>query len=307
MVFAKGQLHIAALRHLHCFGDGLGAVSKGSFHLLRRLEIELVGGKAEAAGVVDGLAGLDAEEHLVGLGLLAIQVMAVVGGDERDGKLPGKLLEAPVDDGLFRDVVLLHLKVEAVAEELDQPFRLLPRPLHVALGDVVGNGAVQAGGERDQACAVGGQHLHVDAWLVVEAFDLGDGGELHEVLVAGAIHGEQDQVESGLARALGRLVEAVVGGDVELAADDGLDPSLLRLDIELESAIHGAVVGDGHALHAVFLALGEQIADPDGPVEQAVLGVDMEVDEIGGCCIGHGLSSRRMVDAKARRRNKEND
>ena len=147
---------------------------------------------------------------------------------------------------------------------------------------------MQAGGEGDEPLGMGGQHLQIDARLVVEPFQLGQAGQLDQVLVAGVVHGQEHEVEGGLARAFRGLVEAVAGGDIELAADDGLDPGLFGLDVEFQGAEHGAVVGDGHGAHPVFLALGQQVADPDGAVEQAVLGVDMEVDEIGWRGFRHG-------------------
>ena len=61
--------------------------------------------------------------------------------------------------------------------------------------------AAQAGGGRDQAVAVLAEELAVDARLVVEAFERGDGGELEQVLVARLVAGEQHHV-------VGWLVEA---------------------------------------------------------------------------------------------------
>ena len=47
------------------------------------------------------------------------------------------------------------------------------------------------------------------------------------------------------------------------------------------------MVGDRHRIHAVLLALGDQVIKSDRAVKQAVLGMDMEVDEIGFFCVGH--------------------
>jgi hypothetical protein len=59
---------------------------------------------------------------------------------------------------------------------------------------------------------------------VVEAFGVPDGHQLHEVVVAGLVGGQQGQVVVGLGDPGGVLVEAAADGDVDLAADDGLDP-----------------------------------------------------------------------------------
>ena len=55
--------------------------------------------------------------------------------------------------------------------------------------------AVEAGRQADQAFAVPGEVLAVDARLVVVAVDVRVGDEAAQVLVAGPVLGEQDQVE----------------------------------------------------------------------------------------------------------------
>ncbi len=83
-----------------------------------------------------------------------------------------------------------------------------------------------------------------------------------------------------VARAL--VVDEVVGlGDVQLAADDGPQASLLGLGVELQRAVHRPVVGDSHGVHAVFFGLLNQVADADGTVEHGILRVDVQVGEGG--------------------------
>ena len=83
------------------------------------------------------------------------------------------------------------------------------------------------------------------------------------------------------------------GGDVELAPQEGLDPRGLGLLVEIQDAKEGAVIGHGHRGHAEGLGLGQEILDPDGPVQQAVGCVDMEVDEFR-ICHGSRLASPRV-------------
>jgi hypothetical protein len=42
------------------------------------------------------------------------------------------------------------------------------------------------------------------------------------------------------------------------------------------------VIGNGHGGHLELLGLAEQIAQPDSSIQQAVSGMDMEMDEIRG-------------------------
>ncbi|CAK8715510.1 hypothetical protein LDFHOB_04825 [Candidatus Electronema aureum] len=277
VVLAELQLEIAALSHLHRVAQGFRAPAELPGHHLRRLEIQLVGGELEAARIADHLAGLNAEQHLVGIGLVLVQVVAVVGGDQLDAEIIAQFLQADIDLCLLRDAVLLHLEVKPVAEELLQLKSLLPGRVHAAVADQPRHLAMQAGGEGDQAFVMAGEQLAVNARLVVKARCLCHRSQLHQIAVAVLVHRQQDEVEV-VARAL--VVDEMVGlGDVQLAADDGPQPGLLRLGVELQCAVHRPVVGDSHGVHAVFFGLLNQVADADGTVEHGVLRVDVEVGE----------------------------
>ena len=76
--------------------------------------------------------------------------------------------------------------------------------------------------------------------------------------------------------------------DVELAAEDGLQVLLLHGIEEVDRAVDVAVVGDGgRGLADLGEVLGE-LVDVAGAVEEGVVGVEMEVRELGG----HPLSLR---------------
>ena len=81
-------------------------------HLRRRLEEELVGVEAHAAGRVDVGVGLDAEQEVVRVVLLGHRVVGVVGGKKRDVLASCKLDELRVQAPLVRHPVVLDLDVE---------------------------------------------------------------------------------------------------------------------------------------------------------------------------------------------------
>ena len=85
-----------------------------------------------------------------------------------------------------------------------------------------------------------------------------------------------------------RLGAAVVG-DVDLAADDGLDPVLLgRLD-EVDRAGEGAVIGERDGGHLELCGAGCEGRNAARTVEDRVLRVDVKVDERSG--LGHGSAT----------------
>ncbi len=153
----------------------------------------------------------------------------------------------------------------------------------VGFGHVAGpNGAGDVGGHAaggaDEAIAVGGQGVEVDARPVVEAVELGGAGELEQVEVAGLVLGQQQQV-GALAVELRIAVGHAAGGDVGLDADDGLDVMLFAGLVEGHDAEHDAVVGQGQGGLVEGLGALGQVVEPAEAVEQGVLAVDVEMDE----------------------------
>ncbi len=71
----------------------------------------------------------------------------------------------------------------------------------------------------------------------------------------------------------------VLGGDVDLAADDGLDTFRLAGPVEVDGPVHNAMVGDRYGGLAQFLDPSRQAADFTESVQQAVFCMDVEVYE----------------------------
>ena len=89
------------------------------------------------------------------------------------------------------------------------------------------------------------------------------------------------------------LIEPGAGRHIDLTADDGLDPRLFRCLIELYTAVHDPVVGAGNCGLAALLDPFHQLVDPAGAVQQAVLGMQMQVDELL-CCAAHDCTSSAL-------------
>jgi hypothetical protein len=75
------------------------------------------------------------------------------------------------------------------------------------------------------------------------------------------------------------LLGAPVVGDVHLAADERLDAVLARLAVELDRAREAPVVGERDRRHLELGRTGRELGDAARPVEDRVLGVDVEVNE----------------------------
>ena len=125
------------------------------------------------------------------------------------------------------------------------------------------------------ALGVGGDLLEVDRRLAaLEALEESGRGELDEVAIPGRGRRQQRQVE---AVELSGRAAGVVLNDVRLAAEDRLDVVLAASRDQLHGAVHHPVVGQGERRLVERRRPRGQRLDLAGPVEQRVLGVDVEM------------------------------
>ena len=276
------ELHAAPLGDQPGVGDRLGHLAEEFAHLLLALEVELRRRKAEVLLRQAG-AGLDAEHDLMRLGILLAHVVDVVGSDELEVVAPGE-----VDQIFVAALFLLHAVVhefdeEVVrAEDVEVFAERLFRALRVALQKVLGDFTADAGAGADQPVAVLAHDLLVDPRLVVEPLLVGGGHELAQTEVPLFVLAEQHQMESAAVEGLVRIeVAHVTRGDIGFDADDRIDSGAGEDAMELFDPPHVAVVGDRHRAHVVFFGQFDQTGDGARSVEHAVMGVQMQMYEIG--------------------------
>src|ERR1700730_2808240 len=75
---------VAARSNVHGAAQRLGKLAENLGHFDSALEVKLVGLELHAIRVAHGLAGLDAEQHFLGVSVFVMKVMTIVGGDERN-------------------------------------------------------------------------------------------------------------------------------------------------------------------------------------------------------------------------------
>src|SRR5205807_5654101 len=117
----RDALHfdVAARSDVHRAAQRLRNLAKNLGHLRRALEVKLVGLKLHAIRVSHGLAGLDAEQHFLGVCVVVMEVMTIVGGHERDAGLLRKPDEFAIHIFLDGQSLVLNLEEEiAFAENI---------------------------------------------------------------------------------------------------------------------------------------------------------------------------------------------
>ena len=290
--------------HLVEDGDGvverLGHVAEDGVHLLGGLEPFLL--RIEhAVGVVEVLARAEADEAVVSLGVFLVDEVDVVGADKGDAILAAVLLQLGIDVELqvidfvvgagHGGLVELEFQIVVVAEYalvplygllgfIEPPGEYLPRHL-----------TAQTSRADNQSLVVLLQFVAVGTRMAVKALRPRLRDKFHEVVVALLVLCQHQQViVCAVARCL-LLVREMARSDVHLAAHDRLEGDealllplvvhLVHVVQELLDAHHVAMVGNGHARHAVGNGFLDKLRDSRLPIEDRVLRMDVKVNEGG--------------------------
>ena len=270
MELVEDDLHITPGGHLHRVGDRLGRLGKERFHLLGGPEIKLLGLVSHPLGVVAGGLGADADQDVMGLGMGPLQVMHVVGRHAFKPKLAPPRNELPVHLGLLGNPVVLEFQKEILRpERLLVPVDHLPGLLEVVLDDQLGNLPPKTRREGDDPLRVFGQQLLVDARLVIIPRQMPLGRELHQVLVADLVLGQQHQVMIHVPAAVAAfLLKPASRRHIHLAADHRFDPLLPRRPVEIDRPVEHPVIRDRHRRELQGMGLLHQPVEAAGPVQQ---------------------------------------
>ena len=195
MVLAERELQLAHVRDALSVGHRVGISRKQCLHLLRGAQVEVPRLIAHPVGVVHGLARLDAQQHIVTLGVLLPQVVGVVGTHQRDTCLVVDAQQLPVHLRLVGDAVVLQLQIEAVLpEDVPHGQGIFLRPVIVAVQQPAGYLTGQTRRQGDQALRVLAQQVHVDAGLDVKALCEGLAHHIGQVPIARLIFAQQHQM-----------------------------------------------------------------------------------------------------------------
>ena len=219
------ELVVALGRDLERVVAGLGAPGEELAHLVLALEVELGPLHVLAVALVDLGVGADAGQGVLDGGVLAPEVVDVVGGHDLDVELSCELDELLIELAVVVAIaegkaVVLDLDVEVLAEDvLKSPGPLLGLG-HVVVEDELGDDALDAGALADDALVVLLEHIEGGTGPVVKHLVGGLRHHLHEVDVAALVLGQKDQVEAALPRS---LFDLVVGDEVGLATEDRFD------------------------------------------------------------------------------------
>ena len=203
--------------------------------------------------------------------------MGIVGGHQGDTGLLVDAQDALQHHLLLLNAVVLDLQIIVVLpHQLRHLQGVFLCPLVVARQQPFGYLPSQAGGQSDEPLMVLPQQAQVDTGLAVEPVQVGLGNHVGQVPVASFVLAQQHQV-SIFAVQLPHLVRPVPRGNVDLTANDGVDVLGHTGFIEIHTAVHNPMIGDGHRRLSQFLDPLHQVLDAAGAIQQGILRMQMQM------------------------------
>ena len=156
-----------------------------------------------------------------------------------------------IRDLLLRNRVFLNLQeVVLLPEDLAILCRRPNGIRHPVLADQERHFAAEAAREPNQAFVMLTQRFLIDPGLVIKAIEIGGARELQQVLIAGPVGGEQNQMIVLVVGKLAFPIKAALGRQIGLAADNGFDTRCRRFLVEIDGPEEITVVGNRHSGHA---------------------------------------------------------
>ena len=185
---AELKVKIALLGDLCCIGAGIRHHGEQLVHLVCGLDVEFIGLELHTVGVLNCLAGLDAQQDALHLGVLFAQIVGVVGGCHGDACLPGKLDELRQNSGIFFQAVILQFDVVIFCtEQVPVPQRRCLCALVVPSQNGLRDLARKTGRKADKPLVILLQKLLIHAGLGVKALHKTCRDHFDQVLVAGLV------------------------------------------------------------------------------------------------------------------------
>src|SRR5208337_2168916 len=124
------------------------------------------------------------------------------------------------------------------------------------------------------------QQRLIDSGLVIVTFQKGGRGQLEKISVTSLIFAQEHQVVGPVC--IRRAVKAARGGHIDFAAQNRLEPPLQRSLVELHCPKEVSVVRYGDGRHLEPSRAIHQAVNFTSAVEQAVIGMEVKMDEVFG-------------------------
>src|SRR5260370_10175852 len=215
------------------------------------LDVELAALELHPVRILDALAGLNADHHVLRVGVVFAEIMTVVGGDHRNPEFFFQPEEIGMDAVLHLQTLVLDLQKEIMfAEDVAILSRRGASSLILFFHEEFGDRALEAAGESNQTLRMIGKESLAYARFLVEAVQRSFRRDLDQVAIAFFIFSKNQEVVVGIAVRWSALDAVVIFlANVKLAADDGFDSGIPGGVNEMHRAKNIAVARHRHGGH----------------------------------------------------------
>ena len=178
MVLIENEFQIASFCDLRSVLKGFRTVGEQFLQFRFTLEIEFICLKLQfPVRVVQRSIGLDADHHILHLGIFFAKIVGVIGDDQRQTGFSGDPHDTLIGGTLLLNAVILQFQIKVVlTEDFGHMHRIGFRTLIVFLQQMLRYCAGKAGRCGDQTFVVLFQQFQIDTGLTVKATNvsLGD-------------------------------------------------------------------------------------------------------------------------------------
>ena len=167
----EGECYITSFRDLNRISTCFRGKGEKLIHFLRTFHIELPALITHTVFIQNGLARLDAKQDIMRVSVFFIDIMTVIGTDERDASFSTHLHQCLIDDLLLAYTMILQFQKEIAFAKNSQIFQ--SRFLRLFVGnrqDISGHFPCQTGTGSNQPFAVFSQKFLIHTGFVIKPF-----------------------------------------------------------------------------------------------------------------------------------------
>ena len=274
--------------------DGIREISENALHVLGGLQVPFLVRHAESkltSPFPDVTLGfghicrvLDAQQNVVGVGLVLSGVIGVVRCDVLDVMLGTKLQQRIIDHTLFLQAMPVEFGVKIGTKLALPPQKRLLRLRLTNVQDQGGHLAEKSSCCHDDVVRVrSGQKFLVDAGHIIESLRVGRRTELRQPVIAGFVFRQENH---GVAIVLVRFVEPIPA-NIQFRTDNGFQALLVCCAHKLKGRHHVARIGHSQSRHAHVHCRIDQLVDFADGLQNGELTVHVQMREgdiCQGCC-----------------------
>ncbi|CDA76740.1 na+/proline symporter [Clostridium sp. CAG:242] len=284
---SEGKFHLTALCNLfgiiqrfidNCFVPD--TLPHSVVHFLTGFYVELLCFKLHPVIFLQGMVCLDTDQDFLGRAVLFLQIMAVVGRNQTHSQLPGKAHKIRNNLLLLGNAMILYLnKVAVLAEHIQIKLCCFLCLCIIVLIQCPWHLTCKAGRQRNQAFRMLPEQFAVDTWLKIKTFGEAAGDHLDQVLVAGLIFTQQNQVIWRIVKTH-HLIKTGSWRNIDFTADNRLDSIGFCLFVKVDGTVHYPMVGHRYRTLSKLFGTLYQLFDAARAIQKAVFTVNVQMNKM---------------------------